>query len=184
MFTNYTDEPFGGSPWHGPRRGYGRPFQGRRVMPLLAAAFLAGAALRRRSFDYGAGPHGPGGHGHGPGVWGHRGWGDGPRPDAFEGRRHGGPWGHGGPGDREGREGREGRGGWRGGRGHGGPPPAARILLPEIGALVALLRATRRRGGPSAGQVDQIRAVIADARTRIAAILADTPDTRSPGSLV
>lgn len=51
----------------------------------------------------------------------------------------------------------------------------------EVGALIALLRDAARHGGPSAGQVSQIREVIGDARKRIAAILAET---QSPPSML
>lgn len=107
MFSNRFDGPHGGpqyntryESWGPARRGHGHG----RVMPLLAAAFLAGAALRRGSFEHGAddsGRHGrgPGGFGrHGRGPWGQ---GEGPTPETPEqGRQHGGPWGrgeHGGP---------------------------------------------------------------------------------------
>jgi hypothetical protein len=116
---------------------------------MLAAAFIARAAMRRGAHRFGRDWYGP--------------WGWGPSPEAEEWRRswkrHGGPWGYGG------------RHGWRD-YGHGSEE--GQRIRSEIGELVSLLRDTVRRGGPSAAQVGQIREVITDARKRITAILAET----------
>ena len=87
--------------------------------------------------------------GWGRGPWGWEPW-YGPHGE----RGHGRPWG---------------RGGWaRQGKG------AAWGLRAEIGPLVGLLRDAFRRGGLDDRQVDEIRAVLRDARRRIAAILGET----------
>jgi len=108
------------------------------------------------------GPRGPHAHRHdaqphaeaGHAGFGPQGWG-GPRPPFA----HGGPWG------------RHGR--------HGGPEREARgeafrTLRPSVEGLVALLRAS------DPAQAGQIKAVLDDARRRIAAILAETPSTPTP----
>ena len=69
---------------------------------------------------------------------------------------------------------RRGRRGWgRGGWARQGKR-AAWGLRAEIGPLVGLLRDAFRRGGLDDRQVDEIRAVLRDARKRIAAILGET----------
>jgi hypothetical protein len=134
-------------PWGGRGHGPWGPSGPGRVLPLLAAALLARAALRHAPHHH-EGRRGPGGRGR-------EDW-RAPRGDE---RGFGGPWG-------------------RGGRGHGhgrdGAPEDGRGLRAEIGGLIALLRDARRHGAPSADQVRQIRQVLADARGRIAAILAET----------
>ena len=108
------------------------------------------------------GPRGPHAHRHdaqphaeaGHAGFGPQGWG-GPRPPFA----HGGPWG------------RHGR--------HGGPEREARgeafrTLRPSVEGLIALLRAS------DPAQAGQIKAVLDDARRRIAAILAETPSTPTP----
>lgn len=71
----------------------------------------------------------------------------------------GGPWGR---HSRHGGSGREPRG------------EAFRTLPPSVGNLIALLRAS------DPAQAGQIKAVLDDARRRIAAILAETPSTPTP----
>lgn len=152
---------FHGGPWHGHRHGrhggWGRGWDhSQRVpfMPLLAAAFMAGAAMRRGGRRFGPRRGGP--------------WGWGEEPSEGYGRRrheHGGPWGR----------------GWRERHEHGHGHEEGRSMRSEVGALIALLRDAARHGGPSAGQVSQIREVIGDARKRIAAILAET---QSPPSML
>ena len=136
------------------------------------------------------GPRGPHAHRHdaqphaeaGHAGFGPQGW-DGPRPPfahggpGFEppfvrGHHFGGPFGHGHGGPRFGGPwGRHGR--------HGGPEREARgeafrTLRPSVEGLVALLRAS------DPAQAGQIKAVLDDARRRIAAILAETLSTPTP----
>jgi len=163
----------GRGPWggrgrgRGPWGGHGRDSWGghgpgpARIAPYLAAAFLARLALRH-AFD-GPGAHGP----RGPWDAPHRGpgsWDDQYRPDARDGRGYGPPW-------------RRGDRGWRG-DGHDRGPAQGRatlgVLRSEVGALIGLVRGAWREGGPDVRQLDEIRAVLVDARTRIAAIVTET----------
>ena len=88
------------------------------------------------------------GFGPGRGPWG---WDREYGPHGPGEQGHGRPWG---------------RGGWRRGSAWG--------LRAEIGPLVGLLRDAFRRGGLDERQVNEIRAVLRDARRRIAAILGET----------
>jgi len=163
--------PWGGR-GRGPWGGHGRDSWGGRgsgraqIAPYLAAAFLARLALRY-AFD-GPGARGPRGPWDAP-HRGHGGWDDQYRPDARGGRGYGPPWRRGGRG-------------WRG-DGHDRGPDQGRAtvgaLRSEVGALIGLLRGAWRQGAPDARQLDEIRAVLADARTRIAAIMAETQPTRT-----
>ncbi len=145
--------------WNRSSSGFG----GGRFLPFLAGAFLMRAALRRAYSQFDAERQGQPGRG-GRGPWGRGGW---PAPHA-----HGGPdHDHGQDHDQD-----HGRGF---GRGFGAPwqrggRDAVRGLRPEIGGLVAILRDAFMRGGIDQRQVGEIRTVLADARTRIAAILAET----------
>ena len=153
----------------GPWGGHGRDSWGghgpgaARIAPYLAAAFLARLALRHAFDGPGArGPRAPWNAPHG-GHSGHGGWGGQYRPDARGGRGYGPPWRRGGRG-------------WRGDDDHGPDQGRATIgaLRSEVGALIGLMRGAWRHGVPDARQLDEIRAVLADAHTRIAAIVAET----------
>jgi len=87
------------------------------------------------------------------------------------GHHFGGPFGHGGP--------RFGGGPWGRHGQHGGPEREARseafrTLRPSVGNLIALLRAS------DPAQAGQIKAVLDEARRRIAAIMAETPSSPTP----
>jgi hypothetical protein len=136
--------PFGGRPLHA-RGPWGRRRRG-GILPYLAAAFLVRAALRRGRRVWGP-KYGP---------WG---WDQGQGPHGSSEQGHGRPWG---------------RGGWRRGHEHGRGRGSAWRLRAEVGPLVGLLRDAFRRGGLDDRQVDEIGAVLRDARGRIAAILGAT----------
>jgi len=164
----------GQGPWggrgrgRGPWGGHGRDSWGghgpgpARLAPYLAAAFLARLALRHAFDGPGArGPRGPWDAPHrGPGGWDNQYQ---YRPDA-RGRGYSPPWRRGGRG-------------WRGGDHDRGPDQGRATigaLRSEVGALIGLVRGAWRQGAPDARQLDEIRAVLADARTRIAAIVTET----------
>ena len=157
---------------HGPRDRSAGGFGGGHFLPFLAGAFLMRAALRHADSQFDAERPGyPGRGGRGPwgrGPWNRGGW--------------SAPHAHGGPGHDHDRNHEHGHGhehGHEHGRGFGVPwqrggRDAVRGLRPEIGGLVAILRDAFMRGGIDQRQVGEIRTVLADARTRIAAILAET----------
>lgn len=147
MFTGHYSQPYG---FHGRRFAHRRHRGGPgRVLPLLAAVFIAKAALRRAQEEHGGHP--------GRGPWG----GD-------DGSGSYGRWGHGARGR---------HGGWRHGHGHGHRRDGG--LRAEVGALVMLLRDAFRRGALDGRKVDEIRAVLADAQRRIAAILSESGSSGS-----
>jgi len=146
-------------------------FQGGRFLPFLAGAFLMRAALRHAYSQADAErPRQQGRGGRDP--WGRGGW---SAPHAHSGPDHEHGPGH----DRDHGHGHNHDHGRGDGRGFGAPwqrghRDAIRGLRPEIGGLVAILRDAFMRGGIDQRQVGEIRTVLADARTRIAAILAET----------
>ena len=130
-------------------------------MPI---ATMPSRTQRPERSDFGpwgwGGPRPPFAHG-GPGFM----------PPFARGHHFGGPFGHGGP--------RFGGGSWGRHSWHGGPEREARgeafrTLRPSVGNLIALLRAS------DPAQASQIKAVLDDARRRIAAILAETPSAPTP----
>jgi len=181
MFTDYVDHVYHGQQGHHERhehrghQGYhGHQDQGYRghqghghgpwgrahhsgrgqIVPYLAVAFLARAALRYAQ-DHAAEDH----PGRGP-----RAWGDWPSSEGRGDRRDGPPWRRGEWGREWGRD----RGPWQGPGREG-----ARGLRHDIQTIVALVRAADAR------QIDEVRAVLADARKRIAAILAEAQPARA-----
>ncbi len=175
--------------------GHGGPA---RLMPFIVGALAMRAALRHghHQEEYG----GEGRRYRGRDSWGHGHWAHEHKGRRYEGR---GPWGwgrgewheHEGRGEHRYEHEHEGRGEhghdapWGRGRRHGrhdfGPGRAALFgLRSEVVPLALLLRDAFRGGHIDEHKVGEIRAVLAEAHRRIAAILAEPREARNSVDMV